>query len=245
VYKRESKPAFLLPITFAAVIGSCWWWLVGPDGSATAAAIDLERANAEANVVHPNGRTALMLAAKNGDIDRVEALLEAGADVNRTNKNGGTPLMYAVLSGKLELVELLLNKGARMDHTAKNGWGALMVAVTKGYTDITSQLLSMGADANLPDVYGWTPLMRAVFEKRTKIVRILLADPRTNPDLQGENGITALHIAASQGLTEIAQLLTAARARTDIKDHDGRTPYAVAEAANHHALLSVLKAGNQ
>ncbi len=239
--ESRSRKRFLL-LAVVAVAGLCFvWWLPGPGRLATATTIDLERANAEANIVHPNGRTALMVAAREGDKQRVDDLLNAGADVNRPNNNGGTPLMYAVLGGNAEIVRRFLEKGARVNDAAKNGWSPLMLAVTKGYADITTHLLAAGADANQADVYQWTPLMRASYEQRLKIVRLLLKHPATDPDLQGENGITALHIAASQGQEKIARLLVSAKARVDILDHEGRTPYAVAKAAKHYALLSVLQ----
>jgi ankyrin repeat protein len=37
-------------------------------------------------IVSQEGRTALMLAAKNGHIEAVKALIEKGADVNATEK---------------------------------------------------------------------------------------------------------------------------------------------------------------
>ena len=217
------------------------WWLPGPGRHAVATLIDLEQENAAANSTQPNGRTALMVAAREGNIERVNALLAAGADVNRANNNGGTPLMYAVLGGRVEIVELFLAKGARVDAFAKNRWTPLMVSATKGFGDIAAALLKAGADANFRDVYRWTPLMRASFERRVEVVRILLAHPGTDPNLQGENGLTALHIAAGQGYKDIAELLVAAKARTDIRDRDGLTPYAVAVAAKHVELIPLLQ----
>lgn len=203
---------------------------------------DLTAANLAAGATHRNGKTALMLAARDGKVEEVRDLLQGGAEVNRSNDNGGTPIMYAALGGSLEIVKLFIANGAEVNAVAKNGWSALMISAAKGYAEITKELLDNEADPNLQDVYFWSPLMRAVYEDREKIVALLLADPKTNPNHRGENGVSALHIATVQGYTHLVELLLDGGADKTIKDHAGRTPYQVAEQQkNSRKLLYLLK----
>uniref|UniRef100_A0A8I5ZVH8 CASK interacting protein 1 n=1 Tax=Rattus norvegicus TaxID=10116 RepID=A0A8I5ZVH8_RAT len=58
----------------------------------------------------PNGTSPLHLAAKNGHIDIIRLLLQAGIDINRQTKSG-TALHEAALCGKTEVVRLLLDSG--------------------------------------------------------------------------------------------------------------------------------------
>ncbi len=187
-----------------------------------------------------NGKTALMLAARNRQLERVAALLQAGADADRANANGGTPLMYAVLGGDPRIVRLLLDQGIDLNAQADNGWSAVMIAVAKGYVDVLAMLLDEGADPTLADVYGWTPLMRAGFENRTAALRLLLADGRVDVNRRGDNGITALHLAATQGHVEIARLLMAHGADPQIKDNYDRTASQIAMQRKHTDLLEAL-----
>jgi ankyrin repeat protein len=55
----------------------------------------------------------LLEAAKIGDKQRVEQLLEKGADVNAKDKYGWTALMYAAYQGHEEIVKLLKSYGAK------------------------------------------------------------------------------------------------------------------------------------
>lgn len=55
---------------------------------------------------------ALIIAAADGKLERMEALIEAGANVNAQNSEGVTCLMVATQAGKSEAVKLLLSKGA-------------------------------------------------------------------------------------------------------------------------------------
>ncbi|XP_062865779.1 caskin-1 [Trichomycterus rosablanca] len=58
----------------------------------------------------PNGISPLHLAAKNGHIDIMKLLIQAGIDTNRQTKSG-TALHEAALCGKTDAVRLLLDSG--------------------------------------------------------------------------------------------------------------------------------------
>lgn len=203
---------------------------------------DLAAANAEADRTHSNGKTALMVAAKNGDNERIKALIEDGADVNRRNRNGGTPIMYAALSGQPGTVSLLLENQADVAAVAENGWTALMIASVKGYVEVAGLLLSHGADPNQGDVYSWTPLMRAAYENRPEIVELLAKRDNTRVNQRGENGVTALHLAVLRGNADTVKLLLAQGADPAIKDNSDRTPLDFAKQNNDLNLLHLMGA---
>ena len=56
--------------------------------------------------------TALHLAANNGDVEAMQALLDGGAEVDPRDFDGATPLFRAVGLGHLEAAKLLLQRGA-------------------------------------------------------------------------------------------------------------------------------------
>jgi hypothetical protein len=61
------------------------------------------------------GRTALMGAATDGDLDCVRALIAAGAQINYTNYAGESALSWAVRHHNLECVQELITAGARIN----------------------------------------------------------------------------------------------------------------------------------
>ena len=70
------------------------------------------------------GTTPLHLAAKNGHLEVVRLLIEAGVDINKARTNdGATPLHIATQKGHVEVVSLLSEAGAtrKKARTAK-GW---------------------------------------------------------------------------------------------------------------------------
>ncbi len=181
------------------------------------------------NLAAQDGKTALMVAAREAERDLVQRLLAAGAHVDAVNNAGGTPLMYATVGGDPKIVQLLLAHGARVDKQGKFGWTAMLIACAKGYDEIVRMLLEHGADANLADIYGFTPLIKAVYENRLAVVRSLLEIEVVKLNAADDRGLTALHHAVVGGHMEIARVLLARGADTEQLDKEGRTPYALAQ----------------
>jgi ankyrin repeat protein len=74
------------------------------------------------------GLTALVLAAREGDLDTVRVLLESGADVNQTTNYGWTPLLTATNNKHYRLGLFLLERGADPNIANKGGWTPLYLA---------------------------------------------------------------------------------------------------------------------
>jgi ankyrin repeat protein len=204
---------------------------------------DLSEVNAAADRMHSNGKTALMVAAKNGDNERINALIERGAKVDEANRNGGTAIMYAALSGSVDTVSLLIEHRADVNSAARNGWTALMIASAKDYADIAKLLLERGATPDHVDVYSWTPLMRAAYEGHLRTTKLLLEHGVTTLNRRGENGMTALHLAVLKEKTDIAKLLLSEGADPEIVDNLGRAALDIAKENKGLELQKLMKTG--
>jgi len=69
--------------------------------------------------------SALMQAAKEGNVEKVKSLLAAGIPTDSRDTSGGTALMRASVEGRLEVVKLLLDKGADVNAKDNEGLTAL------------------------------------------------------------------------------------------------------------------------
>jgi len=59
------------------------------------------------------GMTALLLAARQGNVETLAALLDNGADVNQVSEGSKTsPLLVATMNGRFDLAKVLLDRGA-------------------------------------------------------------------------------------------------------------------------------------
>lgn len=105
------------------------------------------------------GYSALLFAARNGDVDIARLLLDAGANTEGVAANGASPLVVAAHSGHPVLVHLLIEQGADANAIGA-GYNALHAAVLRGDLDTVVKLLEHGADPNVR-LQRATPIQRA------------------------------------------------------------------------------------
>jgi ankyrin repeat protein len=105
------------------------------------------------------GETALMFAARVGDLDSAKLLVAAGANVNDADAWGVSATVLAVHSGYRDLAEFLLDKGADPNQAAA-GFSALHEAIMRRDEKLVAALLDHGADPNAP-LRTWTPTRRS------------------------------------------------------------------------------------
>ncbi len=104
------------------------------------------------------GETALMFAARVGDLESAKLLTGGGANVNDADAWGVSATVLAAHSGYGEMVEFFLDKGADPNMAAA-GFTALHVAIMRRDEKTVKALLAHGADANAP-LKTWTPTRR-------------------------------------------------------------------------------------
>ncbi len=157
--------------------------------------------------VRRGGSTALLFAARTGDVESARLLIAANADVNDKAPDGTSALVEAAYSGNSAVAVLLLEKGG-VPNVADSGYTALHAAVLKSDTDLVKALLAHEANPNSPITKG-TPLRRASTDLNLPVTLI---------------GATPYLLAARFLEPEIMRALLAAGAEPDVSMKDGTTP---------------------
>ena len=107
----------------------------------------------------PYGKnTALMFAARVGDLESARLLVAAGANVNDEDAWGISVVTLATHSGFVDLAEFLLDKGADPNRSAA-GFAPLHEAIMRRDGPLVRTLLAHGADPHAP-LQAWTPTRR-------------------------------------------------------------------------------------
>jgi tetratricopeptide (TPR) repeat protein len=129
--------------------------------------------NVDVRSRNEKGATPLMVAAENGQADRIPALLAKGADINAKDSDGWTALMYAMAPESSAAAETLLSRGAAVDAQENQGRTALMIAAFQGRLAVVRMLIKKGANVNARDKKDNTPLKYATLKNQTEVIKLL------------------------------------------------------------------------
>jgi ankyrin repeat protein len=139
---------------------------------------------------HLLGR-ALVCAARYGEEEVVNLLLDEGADINYGGKSfttghafhdfiPGLPLQRACKAGEIRTARLLLARGAHVGASYRSNQ-ILCAACKDGYHDLVSMLVKAGVDPNPPYPFpqmrrrrAYIPLLTALVNGHSMIARVLL-----------------------------------------------------------------------
>jgi ankyrin repeat protein len=178
------------------------------------------------------GLTALIFAAREGDLATAKILLEHGADVNQTSEFGWTPLLTATQNRFYQLGKFLLDHGADPNIANKGGWNPLYIATDNrnieggdyptrkpdvDHLDFIKLLLGRGANVNAR--MASSTETRTVFthqwlyeEGATPLLRAaqsgdlplmkLLLEHKADPNINTDTGVTPLMVASGIGWVE-------------------------------------------
>lgn len=194
------------------------------------------------------GTTLLSVAAKRGNVEIIQALIDAGADLEATDVQGRTPLMHAAQSKNALAVRALLSAGANVDarDTALANT-ALSWASGFGDADSVRELLDAGAAVEIvSNATGFTPLIMAAGFGEADSVRHLIDAGANVEAMDTLQGFTAVMYAASTGKVDNIKALIEGNANIEAKDPNGRTVLLVAAGAagaNAETIQALIDAG--
>lgn len=179
-------------------------------------------------------KTALHWACLNGHTGLVPVLISGRADLNSADIKGDTPLHFAAYKGSLAIVKLLLAAGADVNARDKKSDTPLILAVKTSFPGIGNY---WGRKTFIGLLKGRVNYFRALDIDKTRpdIVRLILLK-KGDVNAAGRSGMTALHWAAYNGFTDIAEILAENRAVINVRDRDKMTPFYLAVREGHRDL---------
>ncbi len=208
-------------------------------------------------------------AIKQGDLEKVSALIQETPSLIHEKENGLSPIMLAAYYNQPEVADFLAEKAGNLsifeaaitgkinqlilllarDHLLVNayspdGFQPLGLACFFGQYQAAEFLIKAGASINSPshNELSATPLQSAVAANHEKIVELLL-DYEADPNVRSQGGYTPLHTAAQNGNSHIIRTLLFNGASLDSRSADGKLPIDMALEAGNHEAAGLLKEG--
>lgn len=97
---------------------------------------------------------SLKMAVYQGNIGKVQDLIEKGADPNAAANRDWTPLFWAAHKGFEDIAALLIDSGADVNARTSSGQTPLHYAASEGRTGVALLLLERGADIGAKTRWG-------------------------------------------------------------------------------------------
>lgn len=179
------------------------------------------------------GRTAILEAARIGDVEALAQWVAGGRSLELVDLESGMNLMEIALSAEqAESVEFLLNHGIKAGsdweswlETKEAGSIATLLfaygiiptfkdlswAIHNENKELVRAMLNHSSSQSLVNqqyIHGSTPLIEAVYTRDKEIVQMLL-EHGADPSIRNDEGSTAGHIAVENGMDDIKAMLEA------------------------------------
>ena len=183
-------------------------------------------------------RTALHVAACNGEGEMVKMLLERGANPNVRDADGWTSLWAAARFGHAEIAKLLIGGGADIHCVCTTReWTPLHAAWDS--PEVVGILLQHGADVNKSSPSG-TPFAVAAQHNQHEAVKLMLNSKNARVDLTTEASRAVLIDAVRAGHREIVRHMLEAGADVNFTDEDYWPLVSIAVSRNNEDMLRTI-----
>ncbi len=166
-----------------------------------------------------NGATPLYIAAQNGHLEVVNALIAAGAAVDQAcHDDWTTPLFIASQHGHTDVVKALIAANAALNQACTSNLATpLFIASQNGHLTVVEALINAGASLDQMDIYNETPLLVAIRKAHTAIVAMLLEEPEARQRFSPLRAAWISAVARTLGRARSATAFAGAGAGADHK----------------------------
>lgn len=189
-----------------------------------------------------NERTSLIHAARFGDADLMQLLLEHKGNPNLVDDKNVSLLLWAVIEKNYGVVQLLAAYNVNPNIQDNKGFSPLMHAAATGDVRMVRLLLEEFGTEQKPEL--------KTLQKPSSYLSLIPADllglvtqyfNPINVNLVNKEGDSALILATKTSSPTIVQLLLENDANREIKNKEGKTALDIAQRNNYKKIVTLLQ----
>lgn len=168
----------------------------------------------------PPAKQSLLDLVANQNLDKIREIFGLDQDVNSVNAQGQTALHIAATKDLADIAAVLLARGASVDIPDRDGNTPLHLAVNSGSVTVLPVLAQYGASLFSVNKEGKSVLQSALQQNPAIIPKLVT---KNTIGARDEAGNTVLHVAASQGLESLVDILIQLGADESARNKAGQT----------------------
>jgi len=187
--------------------------------------------------------SSLLSSAKEGRLEVVQQLLDAGISANAKDEQSRSAVALAAINGHSAVIRILLSAGANLNQPDREGNSAVVHAIHSAQMDCASTLITGGANVDVRDNGGLSAVMLAVQAGQYSILEALINAGADVSVKNHESGQTALMMAADRGSMDMVELLLKNAITSedrDAQDRKGTTALLYAVRKGHTEIVRLL-----
>lgn len=157
-------------------------------------------------------------AAQNGDLDHLEACLQAGIPPDTMDEEADFPLHLAVYYNHPRCVQRLLEAGADPNRINGSERSPAQIGISFDFGDCLRLLFDHGGNPNAEDTLSGNNLLTDAVELGAKSCVAVLLEAGADPELMNAKGFSARELALAIPGRALANLIEAFEQRRDLAD---------------------------
>ncbi|MDN3595471.1 ankyrin repeat domain-containing protein [Zunongwangia endophytica] len=174
------------------------------------------------------GNGVFNYAARSGNIEMMNKLIEKGVSYKEENKEGGNAMFFAAMGSRrstneLPVFEYLKEVGVAPNVTKDDGTTPLHVLAARSKDmEVINFFVENGVNPTAENDGGNTPLLNASRRNKLEIIKFF-AEKTENINATNEKGETALSLAVAGNSPEVVEYLMGEGAKTKFTDKSGNS----------------------
>lgn len=177
-------------------------------------ALNEQKGNLQQGITE-DGSFPLYIAAQQGNLEAVKALVFSGVNINQLDERDYSPLCVAAQMGHLHIVQFLIEAGVQVQPLSENIPSPIFVAALENHTEIVQILLENGANPHASVIKGRLLMALGEAYEIGEQMKIFIERKLTQGHSADAIPVSAFEIAELKSNVEVLKIMNTVKVKTN------------------------------